>query len=166
MINLYKMLLILCTCTGSVFNQDEQLTEQLKDSVRFAIALPFVNCQTLDCPLMHLDTASFATERLSLSLSNYLFVFVSWSQEWTRLELSRQHPFCYFQNMLQKWLVWHFNCSATHFQSPCSVVDGWGRVLCFLKVGQDAINKTNDETNTNWHITKHYIYHSRQKYFD
>ena len=39
MINLYKML---CTWTGSVFNQDEQLTEQLKDSVRFAIALPFV----------------------------------------------------------------------------------------------------------------------------
>ena len=72
MINLYKML---CTWTGSVFNQDEQLTEQLKDSVRFAIALPFVNCQTFDCPSMHLDTASFAIERLSLSLSNYLFLY-------------------------------------------------------------------------------------------
>ena len=74
MINLYKML---CTWTGSVFNQDEQLTEQLKDSVRFAIALPFVNCQTFDWPSMHLDTASFAIERLSLSLSlsNYLFLY-------------------------------------------------------------------------------------------
>ena len=70
MINLYKMLLMLGTWTGSVFTQDEQLTEQFEDSVRFAIALPFVNCQTFDSPSMHLDTASFAIERLSMSLSN------------------------------------------------------------------------------------------------
>ena len=75
MINLYKMLLMLGTWTGSVFTQDEQLTEQFEDSVRFAIALPFVNCQTFDCPSMHLDTASFAIERPSLSLSNYLFLY-------------------------------------------------------------------------------------------
>ena len=73
MINLYKILLMLDTWTGSVFTQDEQLTEQFEDSVRFAIALPFVNCQTFDCPSMHLDTASFAIKSLSLSLSNFLF---------------------------------------------------------------------------------------------
>ena len=55
MINLYKMLLMLCTWIGSVFTQDEQLTEQFEDSVIFAIALPFVNCQTFDCPSMHLE---------------------------------------------------------------------------------------------------------------
>ena len=88
------------------------------------------------------------------------------NQTWSWTVPTGHHPFCYFQNMLQKWIMWHFNFSAIHLHSPCMVVDGWGRVLCFLKIGQDAINKTNDERNTYWHITKHYMYHSRQKYFE
>ena len=74
MINLYKMLLMLGTWTGSVFTQDEQLTEQFEDSVRFAIALPFVNCQTFDCPSMHLDTASHR-EALTFTFQLSFFLY-------------------------------------------------------------------------------------------